>query len=73
MTAIAAAHLLAERGAPIGDDAITLGIAKTQWPGRLERIAERPAIYLDGAHNPAAARELAVFWDAFLPGPKHLS
>jgi dihydrofolate synthase/folylpolyglutamate synthase len=68
LTAIAAARLLAERGAPIDDDAISRGIAATAWPGRLECIAERPEIYVDGAHNPAAARELAVFWDAFLPG-----
>jgi dihydrofolate synthase/folylpolyglutamate synthase len=67
LTAIAASHLLAERGAPIDDDAISRGLASTTWPGRLERIAERPEIYVDGAHNPAGARELAVFWDAFLP------
>jgi len=68
LTAIAAARMLAERGAPIDDDAIARGIASTAWPGRLERIGERPEIYVDGAHNPAGARELAVFWDAFLPG-----
>jgi dihydrofolate synthase/folylpolyglutamate synthase len=68
LTAIAAAHLLAERGAPIVDGAISRGLAATNWPGRLERIAERPEIYVDGAHNPAGARELAVFWEAFLPG-----
>jgi dihydrofolate synthase/folylpolyglutamate synthase len=68
LTAIAAAHLLTERGAPIDDDAIARGIASTVWPGRLERIAERPEIYVDGAHNPAGARELAVFWDTFFPG-----
>jgi dihydrofolate synthase / folylpolyglutamate synthase len=68
LTAIAAAKMLAERGAPIDDDAISRGIAATAWPGRLERIAERPEIYVDGAHNPAGAREIAVFWEAFLPG-----
>ena len=34
-------------------------IGTARWPGRLERIAGRPAILLDGAHNPAAARALA--------------
>lgn len=68
LTAIAAARLLAERGAPIDDSAISRGIAATSWPGRLERIAERPDIYVDGAHNPAGARELAVFLDTFLAG-----
>ena len=34
-----------------------------QWPGRLERLSERPALYLDGTHNPAGARELLRFWN----------
>ena len=68
LTALAATRMLADRGAPIEDDAVASGIASTRWPGRLERIAQRPDIYLDGAHNPAAAREIAVFWDAFLKG-----
>ncbi len=37
------------------------GIAQTRWPGRLEWISERPAILLDGAHNPAGARALAAY------------
>jgi dihydrofolate synthase/folylpolyglutamate synthase len=37
------------------------GIATTRWPGRLERVAERPDIILDGAHNPAGARALARY------------
>ena len=68
LTALAAARMLVERGAPIDDDAIARGIASTAWPGRLERIGEDPDIYVDGAHNPAGAREIGVFWDAFLPG-----
>jgi len=70
LTALAAARMLAERGAPIDDDAISRGIAATVWPGRLERIATQPDIYLDGAHNPSGAREVAVFWETHLPGRK---
>ena len=33
------------------------------WPGRLERLQVRPDVFLDGAHNPGAARELAKFLD----------
>jgi dihydrofolate synthase/folylpolyglutamate synthase len=33
-----------------------------RWPGRLERLSENPAIYLDGAHNPSGARALLEFW-----------
>jgi dihydrofolate synthase/folylpolyglutamate synthase len=70
LTAICAARLLAERGAPIDNDAIARGIAATSWPGRLERIAEQPEIYVDGAHNPAGAREISVFWEQHLSGRK---
>ena len=41
--------------------AIEAGIAAAQWPGRLEYVRERPAIVLDGAHNPAAARAVAAY------------
>jgi dihydrofolate synthase/folylpolyglutamate synthase len=68
LTALAAARMLAERGAPVDDAAIARGIASTVWPGRLERIATQPEIYLDGAHNPSGAREIAVFWDTNLAG-----
>ncbi len=68
LTALATARMLAERGAPIDDEAITRGFAAAKWPGRLERISQRPEIYVDGTHNPAGAREIAVFWEQFLPG-----
>jgi dihydrofolate synthase/folylpolyglutamate synthase len=37
------------------------GIAATHWPARLERVRERPEIIIDGAHNPAGTRALAVY------------
>ena len=63
LTAATAVRLLAERGYQISDSAIERGIATAQWPGRLEQLSVHPAIFLDGAHNPAAARELRRFWD----------
>ena len=38
--------------------AISTGIARTVWPGRLEIISRNPTIVLDGAHNPAGALSL---------------
>lgn len=35
------------------------GFAGARWPGRLQRIAGRPALLLDGAHNPSGAAALA--------------
>ena len=48
--------------------AIERGIAEAQWPGRLERISERPEIIVDGAHNPAGARALAAYIERFYNG-----
>ena len=68
LNAIAAARLLNRRGFRISDQAIEEGIALTVWPGRLEKLQANPDIYLDGAHNPAAARELLTFWDENFAG-----
>ena len=68
LTAIAAARLLAERGFAVTDAAIVRGLATVRWPGRIERVSDRPAVYLDGTHNPAGARELAAFWQEQFPG-----
>jgi dihydrofolate synthase/folylpolyglutamate synthase len=35
------------------------GFAGAHWPGRLQRIAGRPPLLLDGAHNPSGASALA--------------
>lgn len=67
LAAASAAQLLASRGFPINDGAIEAGIRQTRWAGRLERVSENPAVFFDGAHNPAAARELAAFWKEHLP------
>jgi dihydrofolate synthase/folylpolyglutamate synthase len=68
LTAAAAARLLARRGFAISDSAIVSGIGSVRWPGRLERLQERPAVYLDGTHNPAGAREVLAFWREHLAG-----
>jgi dihydrofolate synthase/folylpolyglutamate synthase len=67
---IAAARALQERGTPVSDEAIEQGIANADWPGRIEKLASAPDVYLDGAHNPSAARELANFLDENFEGYK---
>jgi dihydrofolate synthase / folylpolyglutamate synthase len=64
--ATTAAAALSRIGIP--DEAIEQGIAAARWPGRLERVSERPEIILDGAHNPAGARALAAYIDRFYAG-----
>ncbi len=61
VNAIAVVETLRTRGEKVGDAAIEQGIANAVWPGRIEKLQSKPDIYLDGAHNPSAARELANF------------
>jgi dihydrofolate synthase/folylpolyglutamate synthase len=68
LTAIATARALGARRFPVVDDAIASGLAAVRWPGRLERVARNPDIYLDGTHNPSGARELAAFWQQYFAG-----
>lgn len=61
VTAAAAAWQLARAGFRITPEAIRNGLHAAAWPGRMEVIRRRPLILLDGAHNPAAAHEVAEF------------
>ena len=42
----------------ITDYRMKQGILHTKWPGRLEKVANSPDIYIDGSHNPHGARTL---------------
>ena len=57
--AIAAVELVGAAGFPVPEKAVRSGLAAAVWPGRLERVAVSPDIYIDGAHNPASASVLA--------------
>jgi dihydrofolate synthase/folylpolyglutamate synthase len=70
LNAVAAASVLQERKYRISDDNIVWGIAAAQWPGRIEKLQSSPDVYLDGAHNPGAARELARFMEENFAGRK---
>ncbi len=70
LNAIAAAQMLNERARKIPAAAIEQGIVNTVWPGRMEKLQSSPDVYLDGAHNPSAARELANFLSENFAGRK---
>jgi len=59
--AVCAAWRLTEDGWRIPRSAIVEGVRRAKWEGRLETILDRPLVVVDGAHNPAAAREVAAF------------
>lgn len=61
LNAAAAVRVLRSRGRPLSDEALERGIAGAVWPGRIEKIHASPDVYVDGAHNPSAARQLAGF------------
>jgi dihydrofolate synthase / folylpolyglutamate synthase len=70
LNALAASRFLQTRGFRIPDVALSQGIAGAVWPGRLEKLQSSPDVYLDGAHNPGAARELAKFLAQSFAGRK---
>jgi len=70
LNAAAAVRVLQSQGFKIADNAIEQGIATAVWPGRIEKVHSNPDIYLDGAHNPSAARELAIFLEENVRGKK---
>ncbi len=70
LNAVAAARYLQNRSYRISDDAIAQGISQAVWPGRLEKLQADPDVYLDGAHNPSAARGLAAFLEENIAGRK---
>ncbi len=69
--ALAVAMIRRQRMLDIPDSALRDGLAKATWPARLQRLRTGPLrdllppdaeLWLDGAHNPAAARAVADFF-----------
>ena len=65
---LAACEALArKKKVDITEDHVRKGLNSINWPGRLEIVGQSPRILLDGAHNLAAARNLARFLRDSLP------
>jgi dihydrofolate synthase/folylpolyglutamate synthase len=58
----------AQRGLGVTAAHAALGLEHARWPGRLQQVGERPLTLLDGAHNPHAARALALALPPLLAG-----
>jgi dihydrofolate synthase/folylpolyglutamate synthase len=56
-----AVHALDAADLTVSNEALVRGLATVRWPGRFQRM-EEDQIILDGAHNPAAARQLGRTW-----------
>lgn len=64
-TAIAAAEMFLER--ELDHDLLTVAVASMSAPGRLEVVARRPLVLLDGAHNRQGIAGLAATLDHEFP------
>jgi dihydrofolate synthase/folylpolyglutamate synthase len=63
--ALAAVESLAPEGMPHAP--VHVGLARTEWPGRLEVIQTRPVVVFDGAHNPPSVSVLRKTLDDLWP------
>jgi dihydrofolate synthase/folylpolyglutamate synthase len=67
-TAIAAAE--AALAGPLDPAAVRRAFADVRFPGRFERLRQRPPLVIDGAHNPQAAAVLADAIAATFPAER---
>jgi dihydrofolate synthase/folylpolyglutamate synthase len=81
--ALAVAMLRHQRAVPVPEAALRAAMGWADWPARLQPLGPGPLaallppgseLWLDGGHNPAAARAIADFFRAHVPGgrPFHI-
>lgn len=81
--ALAVAMLRHQEAVAVGEPALRAAMGWAEWPARLQRLGPGPLhdalpagaeLWLDGAHNPAAARAVADFFRAHVPAgrPFHI-
>jgi len=81
--ALAVAMLRHQHVLPVRESAFRAAMGWAEWPARLQRLAAGPVhallpagaeLWLDGAHNPAAARAVSDFFRAWVPAgrPFHI-
>ncbi len=56
--ALASVEIMRGKKYHVEDKAIYQGLSDVCWPGRLEVLRKSPIVVLDGAHNPAAMKNL---------------
>jgi dihydrofolate synthase / folylpolyglutamate synthase len=77
--ALAVAMLRTQRSLTVREPALRAAIGWADWPGRLQRLSPGPLadrlptgseLWLDGGHNPAAARAIADFFRSHVPSDR---
>jgi dihydrofolate synthase / folylpolyglutamate synthase len=56
-----------QQGIELTDEAISQGLANTEWPGRFEILQRQPPVVVDSAHTPGAITRLQETLDEFFP------
>ena len=70
--ALAAVECLKDAHIEIHENAVRYGLEQARWEGRMERVMQKPDIFLDGAHNPASAKKLAMLVKDLMPAYRRL-
>jgi dihydrofolate synthase / folylpolyglutamate synthase len=66
--AVMVLDVLRQQGFDLTDEAISQGLANTEWPGRFEILQRQPPVVVDSAHTPGAITRLQETLDEFFPG-----
>jgi dihydrofolate synthase/folylpolyglutamate synthase len=76
---LAIAMLRHQKAVPVRDSALRAAMGWAEWPARLQKLAAGPLhdklprgaeLWLDGGHNPAAARAIADFFRGHVPADR---
>ncbi len=70
--AIQAAEILQQSGFSLSLEGIQSGVARTHVHGVLQKITDTPTVFLDGAHNQDAAKNLVAFLKEHTRTPRSL-
>lgn len=70
--ALNTAFVLQQKGFPISEAAIRLGLESAVWPGRMELLQTAPPVLVDGAHNVQGAAALKRGLLQYFPGKRFI-
>lgn len=67
---IEGSKILATKGYPLTKEIVYKGLEKAFWPGRFEKVSEKPLFYIDGSHNEASVERLVETLKELFPDDK---
>ncbi|MFB4158274.1 folylpolyglutamate synthase/dihydrofolate synthase family protein [Geomicrobium sp. JSM 1781026] len=63
--AVSIALEIQKMGHQVSEEAIKSGLIQSMWPGRLEKVKDKPFTLIDGAHNPEGIESLVRYMQPF--------